>query len=348
MEDNNKILSIIIPTYNMEKYLRKCLDSLIMNNERMEKLEVLIINDGSKDSSSQIAHEYETKCPQTFRVIDKENGNYGSCVNRGLNEASGKYIKVLDADDSFNTEALSAFIDFLLCHDADLFITNFQQVHDDGEVVSSNICSFPSNHKLQLLDYFSTDYFKFLQMNSVTYRTQNLIDIHYKQTEGISYTDAQWVFLPIYTVKTFYYCPFMLYNYLIGREGQTVAADVFVKSIPQLIKMTIGRVNMYEQYHLSESAYRPYFLSKLSETLKFIYRYALVVDDNFIEELKSFDDEIKNSCQAYYEYSYDVVLFDKIPFKLIRMWRTSGKPTHLPIIYRILFKYLYKLSNKKH
>lgn len=346
MEDNNKILSLIIPTYNMEKYLRKCLDSLNMGNEKMGDLEVLIINDGSKDSSLKIAHEYETKCPQTFRVIDKENGNYGSCVNRGLNEASGKYIKVLDADDSFNTEALSAFIDFLSCHDADLFITNFQQVHDDGEVVSSNICPFPSNHKLQLLDYFSTDYFKFLQMHSVTYRRQNLIDIHYKQTEGISYTDAQWIFLPISTVKSFYYCPYMLYNYLIGREGQTMAADVFVKSIPQLIKMTIGRVNMFEQYHLSDSAYRQYFLSKLSETLKFIYRYALVVDVKFIEELKSFDDGIKNSSQAYYEYSNDVVLFDKIPFKLIKRWRESGRK-QLPILNRLFFKILYRLSDKK-
>ena len=55
----NKILTIIIPTYNMEKYLRKCLDSFIVSDENMERLEVLVINDGSKDSSSTIGHEYE-------------------------------------------------------------------------------------------------------------------------------------------------------------------------------------------------------------------------------------------------------------------------------------------------
>ena len=69
----NKILTIIIPTYNMEKYLRRCLDSLIIDEEGMKQLEVLVINDGSKDSSSQIAHEYQDKYPDTFRVIDKEN-----------------------------------------------------------------------------------------------------------------------------------------------------------------------------------------------------------------------------------------------------------------------------------
>ena len=69
----NKILTIIIPTYNMEKYLRRCLDSLIIDEEGMKQLEVLVINDGSKDSSSQIAHEYQDKYPDTFRVIDYEN-----------------------------------------------------------------------------------------------------------------------------------------------------------------------------------------------------------------------------------------------------------------------------------
>lgn len=79
-----KILTIVIPTYNMQDYLRRCLDSLIVPEEQMKHLEVLVVNDGSKDNSSAIAHEYQDKYPDTFRVIDKENGNYGSCVNRGL------------------------------------------------------------------------------------------------------------------------------------------------------------------------------------------------------------------------------------------------------------------------
>lgn len=87
-----KILSIVIPTYNMEDLLSKCLSSLIVKNH-LDMLEVLVVNDGSKDLSSEIAHQFEKENPDTFRVIDKENGNYGSCVNRGLKEAKGKYIK---------------------------------------------------------------------------------------------------------------------------------------------------------------------------------------------------------------------------------------------------------------
>ena len=105
-----KLLTIVIPTYNMEAYLNRCLDSLLVSDEQMQLLEVLVINDGSKDNSSAIAHEYEAKYPNTFRVIDKENGNYGSCVNRGLKEASGKYIKVLDADDWFDTTEFEKYL----------------------------------------------------------------------------------------------------------------------------------------------------------------------------------------------------------------------------------------------
>ena len=98
----------------MEKYLDKCLTSLIVSDDKMPLLEVLVINDGSKDRSSEIAHSYEQKYPQTFRVIDKENGNYGSCINRGLKEATGKYVKVLDADDWFDTNNLSNVMFFCL------------------------------------------------------------------------------------------------------------------------------------------------------------------------------------------------------------------------------------------
>ena len=86
----NKVISILIPTYNMEKYLGRCLDSLLI--EEIDIVEVIVINDGSKDRSSEIAHSYEERFPNSFVVIDKENGNYGSCINAGLSRASGKTL----------------------------------------------------------------------------------------------------------------------------------------------------------------------------------------------------------------------------------------------------------------
>ena len=88
-----KTLSIIVPSYNMEAYLPKCLGSLVVAPELMETLEVLVVNDGSKDRTSEGAPGFEAKYPGMFRVIDKANGNYGSCINRGLAEATGFYVK---------------------------------------------------------------------------------------------------------------------------------------------------------------------------------------------------------------------------------------------------------------
>lgn len=86
-----KLLTIIIPTYNMQDYLCRCLDSLIVPDDMMKDLEVLVINDGSKDRSSEIAHSYQDRFPVTFRVIDKENGNYGF-VRKPGSERSNRQI----------------------------------------------------------------------------------------------------------------------------------------------------------------------------------------------------------------------------------------------------------------
>ena len=120
-----KILTIVVPTYNMEKYLSRCLDSMLINNSRKESLEILVVNDGSKDSSMSIAKDYEKKYPDIVKAIDKENGNYGSCVNRGLKEATGKYFRILDADDTFQMCALESMLNALPTTEEDMLVTRY-------------------------------------------------------------------------------------------------------------------------------------------------------------------------------------------------------------------------------
>ena len=83
-----KQISIIIPTYNMEAYIGKCLDSLLI--PEFDQVEVLVVNDGSKDRSSEIAHRYADRYPDSIRVIDKPNGNYCSCINAALPQCTGR------------------------------------------------------------------------------------------------------------------------------------------------------------------------------------------------------------------------------------------------------------------
>ena len=173
----------------METYLPYCLDSLLVNNHQ-ESLEVLIVNDGSKDSTLAIAQKYAADYPELFRVIDKRNGNYGSCINAALPLATGKYVKVLDADDSFDTANFELFIEFLNVTDADLVLSDFTWVDSERNKLRDIIYSL-GKALLPMNEACIQEGFKNMEMHAVTYRTKMLIDAGYRQTEGISYTDQQ-------------------------------------------------------------------------------------------------------------------------------------------------------------
>ena len=316
----------------MEKYLHKCLDSLVFENEDLLKsVEVLVINDGSKDSSSAIAHEYENRYPNTFRVIDKENGNYGSCINRGLLEAKGKYVKVLDADDSFETDKFSQYVSALEGLDVDLIVTDFRLVYEDGNVCQEFHFSYPHKQVLDFIDYNKREDSFRLLMHGVTYRRQIFVDLNYRQTEGVSYTDQQWIFLPFEKVDKFYYLPVMLYNYLTGREGQTMASDVFIKSMPQLMKVNIDRVKMYENYHLYDSRYEWLFTEKLCRAMQSMYRTVLIMDDSQIEKLIAFDKEVESVSPRFFKKMEDIHLIGKLPIRFIAGWRLRKRTVLSPL-----------------
>ena len=193
----DKLLSIIVPTYNMEHYLRKCLNSLIVETSLMNQIEILVINDGSTDNSSMIAHEYETQFPNTFRVVDKRNGHYGSCVNEALKLATGKYVKLLDADDSFDREAFSIFLEKIADADVDMILTDYVTINEVGNE------SAPHQLECNGIDPYQTYAFSYLYtqkpdfiyyMWNVTYKLSLVKNMHYVQTEGIPYTDTEWVY----------------------------------------------------------------------------------------------------------------------------------------------------------
>lgn len=239
----SKILSVIIPSYNMEKFLPYCLDSLLVENHR-DLLEVLIVNDGSKDATLSIARKYEENYPEIFCVIDKKNGNYGSCINAALPKATGKYVKVLDADDSFDTANFDAFLGFLNNTDADLVLSDFVTVNESREVTKEFKYLF-GGQEFKIEEICNTPVFIAMEMHAVTYRRELLISNGYFQTEGISYTDQQWIFEPMSYIKTVSVFNKPIYRYLLGREGQTMDSKVMVKKMPERIKMTKDIVASY-------------------------------------------------------------------------------------------------------
>ena len=331
----DKVLSIIIPTYNMEKYLRKCLDSLIVSDENMQWLEVLVVNDGSKDSSSQIAHEYEAKYPQTFRVIDKENGNYGSCINRGLKEATGKYVKVLDADDYSEPSTLNEYLLFLAKNDADAFITDFEIVDSSGNVTGKRdftrffqkegiVVSFP--------DLLANKKDVAFQMHALTYRLSMIREMGYKQTEGISYTDTEWATIPMTRVKFVCYFHDSIYRYLVGREGQTMANYYEVANYKDFF-MIIENISKYYQEKPYQDIYDVYIKNKLKKVLSGIYEAGLKFHSISEKELRSYDERLIQYPRAY--KLADNLKLSKGPINYVKYWRSDN-----PIRFFVCVKFL--------
>ena len=122
-------MTVVVPVYKVEQYINKCLDSLILPQEWMSRLEVLVMNDGTPDRSAEMAKEYEKRYPGVFRVIDKENGGHGSAWNRGLAEATGKYLRFLDSDDWFTTTEFVKLLEKLDTLDVDIAISNYSRYY---------------------------------------------------------------------------------------------------------------------------------------------------------------------------------------------------------------------------
>ena len=245
-----KVLSVIVPAYNMAAYLPKCLESLVVaDKDLFHKLDVIVVNDGSNDTTGEIADEYAKKYPDVFRAVHKENGHYGSCVNRGLVEAVGTYIKILDADDSVDTKALEALLHLaeseseLGASGADLLVTEYAEVGTGGsEIYRSH---FDLNRDL----YFSLDDIagkvNGFPILSICYKLRLLRDIAYRQTEGSPYTDLEWIIEPMAHVRSVRYLPRAVTRYLVGRQGQSVEEKTIARDFYRIMRITKGIVKRY-------------------------------------------------------------------------------------------------------
>lgn len=288
----NTLLTIIVPTYNMEDYLDKCLSSLNVGEadcKLTQNLEVIVVNDGSADCSSEIAHSYEARYPFSFKVIDKENGNYGSCINAALPLASGKYIKILDADDYLNTDSLCQYLKCLSALDVDLVFNNMDIVNQKHEKTEEWIMRLPERRLLTFEEIckHTQDFF----VHKFAYRTSLLREIGYHQTEGISYSDNDWVAKPMMAVNSAYYIPLSIYNYIRDREGQTISRESKGNSFGSLKTMIFGLGELWNSYH-GEIQRKQCFYKLFMKQIEYVYVefwYDKYYDD---KEFRKFDKEL--------------------------------------------------------
>ncbi len=322
----------------MENYLESCLNSLLTDN--MSLIEVLVINDGSKDSSYDIAHRYETKYPEVFVVIDKGNGNYGSCVNVGLKKAKGKYIKILDADDCFNTRVFEAYLNAIKQCDTDMVISDYVKVYPEIETIVS--CDIPENKIVNFRELCKNNNIWNLWMHNVAYKRELLLGIDYKQTEGISYTDQEWIFRPFTEVRTAIYFKLPLYRYTLGRQGQTMSSEFANnKHFRDNIVCTCNMIEQASHFNKVPDDIMNMLNYKLLKRCKFIFRTYLlkkqVINDNDLEML---DNKIRSLNFNLYKATGNLRMsMPLFPIKYISVWRKNHNSKWLRLnisIYKFL------------
>jgi len=340
----HKILTLVVPSYNMEAYLPRCIDSLgidalkeirLSDGETLgDRLEVLVVNDGSKDKTSEIGHDFENRYQGIVRVIDKENGHYGSCINRGLAEAKGTFIKILDADDSFATTAFENYLRSL-CEiedregdsETDLVISDFQRRKIDGSPIEDPITySYPKDKSFGV-DMIAGCDLPYYLMQALTYRTERLRILNYQQTEGMLYTDTEWVILPLCTVRKVRYLPGILYLYSIGRDGQSMDVNVWRTNLQQNIIIRKKIAEFFSRQKKFTSPDNREIVRTL--TLKYLVNiyYTVLVDydvDKVKRQLRPLDDSLKLAATELYEGLRAVTLPSRRGFHLIRFWQDHG------------------------
>ena len=223
-----KYISFVVPCYNSEEYMEKCIKSLLIGKDDVE---IIIIDDGSKDNTGKIADKYQKKYPNIVKAIHQENGGHGEGINVGLKHATGKYFKVVDSDDWLDEEAYKKLLKEIKHIDTDLVVCNYVYTYTDGrsdQVISfanvydeGRVLTWDDIHKFKLTQYPS--------LHSMMYKKSVLDKSNIDLPKHVFYEDNLFIYLPLVNTKTIYYLDLDLYRYYIGRADQSVQESQMIK-----------------------------------------------------------------------------------------------------------------------
>jgi glycosyltransferase involved in cell wall biosynthesis len=276
VREAEKLLSVAVPAYNAERTLPACLDSLVSSPAR-GSLDIIVINDGSRDGTGAVAGAYARRFAGSVRVVHQENGGHGAGINAAAPRAGGKYFKVLDADDRFLTENLPALLEALRAASADVVVTPFRTVNGSGRLLREYA---PAGVTLGR-EYACEDFWKAgrdaqrcCTFHGLMYRSDFYRSCGIALSEHTLYEDQEYATLPFREVRSVLPLGIPLYEYRLGVEGQSVSDASQVRHLGDLERVFWV---IWEGYRtLPREAARGYFCYKLGELLLSYYAAALL------------------------------------------------------------------------
>lgn len=229
--EKNILISFLVPCYNSEAYMNICLDSLLKADHNL--IEIIIVDDGSKDKTSEIADKYQSENPDCINVIHKENGGHGDAINDGIKVAKGKYFKIVDSDDWVDLDALNKILKSIQEEKElpDLYILNYVYYvgYGNKQKVINYKSIFEENKILTCKDFHFKDIQKNITLHSAMFKLDVIKESNVVLPKHASYEDNYFVYACLVHTKTFMYINGDFYCYLIGRDGQSVSYANCVK-----------------------------------------------------------------------------------------------------------------------
>lgn len=347
---DGKILTIAVPAYNAAKFLPRTLGPFMDLDEQYRKLlEIIIVNDGSKDNTAEIAQTYVDKYPELFVLVNKENGGHGSGVNYGMQHGRGLYYYVLDADDWLDITSLNHVIDFLQAQReayldkksdkmTDLLLVDYTYENiEEGQNRISLRRQLPVE---SFFEFTETKHFTqgtYLTMHSMIYRMDILAQAKLVLPEHCFYVDNLLAYIPLPYCHSFYYLPVELYHYEVGRNDQSVNEQIFIKRIDQQIRVTKLLTEAFHLYAILPGKTGKCLRSYLLHYLAAMYTVSVV-------HLRIIADDVaKAKIEDLWSFLHD---FDEEMYQAVRHSPANSLLT-LPLsneivtmIYRVVKKFL--------
>ena len=296
-----KTLTVSVAAYNVAKYLPKLLDS-ILGAENKDAVEILVVNDGSRDDTAEITKGYMQQYPGIVRLIDKENGGHGSTINRGIKEASGKYFRALDGDDWLNTASLDLILRRLQTEEADIVLSDYTNCYEGGREKTDSFDALEDGKEYSFDDLASK--VKWMRYHTVIYKTQILKEHNITLDEHCFYVDSEFMLLPIPYVEKIRYYKIPLYCYRLGLGGQSVSPMSRIRHTGDSFKVAARLLGFYRELpkELSQQK-KKYITDGIAAHMLWHYKTLLMyrTSDFMKETIKKFDLDIKEKAPEVFE-----------------------------------------------
>lgn len=283
----NKIkISIIIPVYNVEKYLRECLDSVI--NQTLKDIEIICVNDGSKDNSLSILKEYAQKDSRIF-IIDKENGGYASAINTGIDTAQGEFIQIIESDDYCDLNLCYESYNKIKKSDADMVTFDFYFLKNK----KTKLCKFLKESDKNV-DYFNIKILPYI-IEKQAYPWKSLYRASFLKEHKIkmlqdgngAYEDQPWNATILSLATKILYIDKALYYYRLDATGSSTNNGS--RKMINYITRKEQTKNILEDYDLYQNSIKEHFInSAIGGCLFFFKRISFEYKEEYYNKMKAF------------------------------------------------------------